>query len=105
MPHIFDRIFVDCFTNFIEKIILQTKRTLNSQEFLTTLPYLKYILDDKNLGFMLNSIYNIGQTALLADLSFPNYTEHNKWDLYNILQLIRSLIPEDELELLDKLNS
>ena len=58
---------MDCFTNFIEKIILQTKRTLNSQEFLTTLPYLKYILDDKNLGFMLNSIYNIGQTALLAE--------------------------------------
>ena len=54
---------------------------------------------------MLNSICNIGQTALLAKISYPNYTEHNKWDIYNILQFIRFLIPEDELELLDKMNT
>ncbi|WP_255424478.1 hypothetical protein [Apibacter sp. HY039] len=40
----------------------------------------------------------------MADLSFPNYTEHTQWDIYNILSLIRSLIPKDELELLDLLN-
>lgn len=28
----------------------------------------------------------------------------NKWDIYHIWQLIRSLIPENELELLAKLN-
>ncbi|MBC9130868.1 hypothetical protein FcAc13_06040 [Frischella sp. Ac13] len=43
------------------------KRTLNFQKILITLPYLKFIPDDKNLGFMLNSICNIGQTALLAE--------------------------------------
>ena len=89
MPHIFDRIFVDCFTNFIEKIILQTKRTLNSQEFLTTLPYLKYILDDKNLGFMLNSIYNIGQTDLLAETEGKGLTLcHYPLDFYNLFCLL-----------------
>ncbi|WP_255424477.1 hypothetical protein [Apibacter sp. HY039] len=40
----------------------------------------------------------------MAEISFPNYTEHNQWDIYNILQLIRSLIPKDELELLDLLS-
>ncbi|MGM5629398.1 hypothetical protein O2K51_00745 [Apibacter raozihei] len=66
---------------------------------------LKTIPDYENLGFTLKSLCKITQTALLAELSFPNYTEHDKWDVYNILQLLRSLIPEDELELLDKLNS
>ncbi|MGM5629395.1 hypothetical protein O2K51_00730 [Apibacter raozihei] len=66
---------------------------------------LKTIPDYENLGFTLTYLCKITQTALLAELSFPNYTEHNQWDLYNILKLLRSLIPEDELELLDKLNS
>lgn len=56
------------------------------------------------IGLTINSLCKITQTALLADLSYPNYTEHNKWDLYNILQLIHTLIPKDELELLDLLN-
>ena len=41
----------------------------------------------------------------MADISLTNATEHNKWDIYHIWQLIRSLIPENELELLAKLNS
>ena len=40
---------------------------INPQEFLITLPYLKLIPNDKNLGFTLNSLCNIEQTALLAE--------------------------------------
>lgn len=61
--------------------------------------------DYENLGLTLTYLCKITQTALLAELSFPNYTEHNQWDIYNILQPLRSLIPEEELELLDKLNT
>ena len=35
------------------------------------------------------------------DISYPNYSEHNQWDIFNIISLIRSLTPIDELELLD----
>ena len=80
-------------------------QNLNPKEFLTTLEKLKSISDYQNLGFTLKSLCKVTQTALLAKISFPNYTEHNQWDLYNILQLMRSLIPEEELELLDKINS
>ncbi|WP_303849987.1 hypothetical protein [Apibacter mensalis] len=38
------------------------------------------------------------------EISLPNYTEHNKWDIYYIISLTCSLIPKDELELLDLLN-
>ncbi|QYN44528.1 hypothetical protein GYM75_06575 [Gilliamella sp. ESL0441] len=87
------------------KNVFNDNENLNPKEFLTILEKLKSIPDYQNLGFTLKSLCKITQTALLADLSFPEYTEHNKWDIYNILQLLRSLIPEDELELLDKLNS
>ena len=93
MHHIFDRIFVDWNTNFIEKIIIKTEKKLKPQALLITLPYLKFIPDYENLGFTLKSHSKITQTALLTEISFPNYTEHNKGDLYNILQLLRSLIP------------
>lgn len=93
-------------TSFMKnKNVFNNNENLNPKEFLTILEKLKSIPDYQNLGFTLKSLCKITQTALLADLSFPEYTEHNKWDIYNILQLLRSLIPEDELELLDKLNS
>lgn len=76
----------------------------NPKDFLNALQKLKNIPDYQNLGFTLKSLCKITQTALLAEISFPKYTEHNQWDIYNILQLIRSLIPKDELELLDLLN-
>lgn len=41
----------------------------------------------------------------MADISFLNDTEHTKRNIYHIWQLICSLIPENELELLAKLNS
>ncbi|MGM5631444.1 hypothetical protein O2K51_11135 [Apibacter raozihei] len=81
-----------------------SNENFNSKDFLVTLQKLKSIPDYENLGFTLKSLCKITQTALLAEISFPNYTEHNQWDIYNILQLIRSLIPKDELELLDLLN-
>jgi hypothetical protein len=77
---------------------------LNPKDFLVTLQKLKPIPDYENLGFTLKSFCKVTQTALLAKISFPNYTEYDKWDIYNIMQLIRSLIPKDELELLDLLN-
>ena len=76
----------------------------NPKDFLNALQKLKNIPDYQNLGFTLKSLCKITQTALLAEISFPNYTEHNQWDIYNILALIRSLIPKDELELLDLLS-
>ncbi|MGM5631619.1 hypothetical protein O2K51_12020 [Apibacter raozihei] len=81
-----------------------SNQIFNPKDFLVTLQKLKNISDYQNLGFTLKSLCKITQTTLLADLSFPNYTEHNQWDIYNILQLICSLIPKDELELLDLLN-
>ncbi|WP_295809512.1 hypothetical protein [uncultured Apibacter sp.] len=76
----------------------------NPKDFLNALQKLKNIPDYQNLGFTLKSLCKITQTALLAEISSPNYTEHTQWDIYNILQLIHSLIPKDELELLDLLN-
>ncbi|WP_128331156.1 hypothetical protein [Apibacter sp. HY039] len=87
-----------------ENVQTNSNEKLNSKDFLFTLQKLKSIPYYENLGFTLKSLCKITQTALLADLSFPNYTEHTQWDIYNILQLIRSLIPKDELELLDLLN-
>ena len=84
---------------------LNSKQEFNPKDFLNALQKLKNIPDYQNLGFTLKSLCKITQTALLAEISFPNYTEHNQWDIYNILQLIRSLIPKDELELLDLLNN
>ncbi|MGM5631622.1 hypothetical protein O2K51_12035 [Apibacter raozihei] len=81
-----------------------SNQKLNLKDFLVTLQKLKSIPDYENLGFTLKSLCKITQTALLAEISFPNYTEHTQWDIYNILQLIRSLIPKDELEWLDLLN-
>jgi hypothetical protein len=82
-----------------------SNKNLNPKDFLTVLEKFTSIPDYENLGFTLKSLCKVAQTALLAEISFPNYTEHNKWDVYNILQLLRSLILEDELELLDKLNA
>ncbi|MGM5631432.1 hypothetical protein O2K51_11065 [Apibacter raozihei] len=81
-----------------------SKQKLNPKDFLVTLQKLKTIPDYENLGFTLKSLCKITQTALLTEISFPNYTEHNQLDIYNILALIPSLIPKDELELLDLLN-
>ncbi|WP_128331618.1 hypothetical protein [Apibacter sp. HY039] len=81
-----------------------SNENFNPKDFLVTLQKLKSIPDYENLGFTIKSLCKVTQTALLAEISFPNYTEHNQWDIYNILQLIRSLIPKDELELLDLLN-
>ncbi|WP_128331145.1 hypothetical protein [Apibacter sp. HY039] len=81
-----------------------SNENLNPKDFLVTLQKLKTIPDYENLGFTLKSLCKVTQTALLAEISFPNYTEHTQWDIYNILALLRSLIPKDELELLDLLN-
>ena len=66
------------------------------QQFLTTL--------NQQLGYTLHSLGNIMQTALLAEMENPKYSNHNKWDMYNLLSLINSLVPSNGLELLDKLN-
>ena len=81
-----------------------SNQNFNPKDFLNALEKLKNIPDYQNLGFTLKSLCKITQTALLAEISFPNHTEHSQWDIYNILALIRSLIPKDELELLDLLN-
>jgi hypothetical protein len=74
------------------------------KEYLTTLKSLEEIPSYQQLGYSLKSLCKIMQTALLAEIQFPNYTEHSKWDLYNLLGLIRGMIPKDEMELLDKIN-
>ncbi|WP_295840854.1 hypothetical protein [uncultured Apibacter sp.] len=45
----------------------------------------------------------VAQTALMAEIESPDFIEHDKWDIYNLLTLIKNLIPEEELEWLDKL--
>ena len=67
MYHILDRIIVVWNRNFIEKIIIKTEKNLKPQALLITLPYLKFIPDDKNLGFTLNSSYSIAQTPLIDE--------------------------------------
>ncbi len=64
-----------------------SKQNLNPKDFLVTLQKLKTIPDYENLGFTLKSLCKITQTALLADLSFTNYTEHNQWTFTTFLRL------------------
>ncbi|PQL89476.1 hypothetical protein [Apibacter adventoris] len=72
----------------------------NPKEFLTTLENLKSIPDYQNLGFTLNSLCTILKTALLNRME----ADFNDYDLYNLISIIQSLLPNEELELLDLLN-
>lgn len=55
----------------------------------------------KHLGYSLLSILRICQSALVAKEEDIHY--HTDLDIYNLLDLAKSLIPESELEFLDKL--
>jgi len=39
----------------------------------------------------------------LSEIIKLSTIDHDKWDIYNLLTLIKNLIPEEELEWLDKL--
>lgn len=57
----------------------------------------------KELGFILKSIVRGSQSAILAKES--NIHLHRDWDIYNLLSLVEKLIPDSELEFLDKVYS
>ncbi|WP_185145100.1 hypothetical protein, partial [Apibacter muscae] len=79
-------------------------KNLNPKDFLKSLENFPFIESYQELGFTLKSLCKLTQTALTMDSSYPNLSVHNSWDIYNILNLIHSLIPESEWELLDRLN-
>ncbi|TWP28471.1 hypothetical protein ETU09_05985 [Apibacter muscae] len=39
----------------------------------------------------------------MTEIFFKESIEHSKWDIFNLLKLIHSLIPRAELDLLDQL--
>ena len=85
---------------------IKTEKNLKPQALLITLPYLKFIPDDKNLGFTFKSLCNIGQTALLAETECKGLTLcHSPLDFYNLFLLVKNLLPNSEWELLDELNN
>ncbi|TWP30765.1 hypothetical protein ETU08_04015 [Apibacter muscae] len=55
------------------------------------------------MGFTFESLSKILQTALLTEIFSKESIEHSKWDIFNLLKLIHSLIPRAELDLLDQL--
>lgn len=55
----------------------------------------------KHLGYALLSIIRVCQSALVAKEEDIHY--HTDLDIYNLLDLAKSLIPEPKLEFLDKL--
>lgn len=77
----------------------------NPKDLLTRLEHFLTLKDYQHLGYTLTSVCKVLKTALLTQIEFPEYTEHNLWDLYNLINLAQSLIPEEEWELLDKLNA
>ncbi|TWP30775.1 hypothetical protein ETU09_00210 [Apibacter muscae] len=81
-----------------------SNENLNPKDFLNSLESLPFVESYQELGFTLKSLCKLTQTALVMDGSYPNLSVHNAWDIYNILNLIHSLIPESEWELLDRLN-
>ena len=90
----------------VQKMSSNENKNLKTKDFLTTLEKLKSIPDYENLGFTITSLCNIAQTALLAETECRSLTLcHKPLDLFNIFNLIKILIPEDEWEFLDKINS
>lgn len=81
-----------------------SNENLNPKDFLSSIENLPFLDSYQELGFTLKSLCKVTQTALIMDISYSNLSEHNSWDIYNILSLMRSLIPESELELLDLIN-
>lgn len=55
----------------------------------------------QHLGYALESILRVCQSAIMAKEEEVHY--HTDLDIYNLLDLAKSLIPESELEFLDKL--
>ncbi len=55
----------------------------------------------QHLGFAMQSILRICQSAILAKEEGIHY--HTDLDIYNLLDLAKSLIPKPEFEFLDKL--
>ncbi|TWP27664.1 hypothetical protein ETU08_11720 [Apibacter muscae] len=74
----------------------------NSKDYFTSLSKMD-IESYKELGFILKSIVRVSQSAILAKES--NIHLHRDWDIYNLLSLVEKLIPDSELEFLDKVYS
>lgn len=82
---------------------LNQNKALNPKNFLTSLEALN-LPDYKHIGFTIASLCKVAQTALLAEQEYKELTAcHEPLDLFNVFQLIINLIPDIELELLDKL--
>jgi len=81
-----------------------SKENPNPKDFLNALETLPFLDSYQELGFTLKSLCKIAKTALVMDSSYPNLSEHNCWDIFNLLSIIDSLCPDSELELLDILN-
>ncbi len=75
----------------------------NVDSLSSALEHYLYINNYRELGYILKSLVKVAQTALMAEIESPDFIEHDKWDIYNLLTLIKNLIPEEELEWLDKL--
>lgn len=79
-----------------------SNENLNPKDFLNSLEALPFLDSYQELGFTLKSLCKVTQ-MVLCDCSTDKPSISN-WDIFNILNLMRSLIPDSELELLDLLN-
>ncbi|TWP31790.1 hypothetical protein ETU08_00350 [Apibacter muscae] len=74
----------------------------NSKDYFTSLSKMN-IESYKELGFTLQSIIRICQSAILA--KEKNVHLYTDLDIYNLLSLMKKLIPDSELEFLDEVHS
>ena len=80
-----------------------SKENPNPKDFLNSLENLPFLDSYQELGFCVKSLCKLAKTALVMDTSYPNLSEHNSWDIFNVLSIIHSLALDSELELLDLL--
>ncbi len=91
--------------NFVETrdFLQEAENCLNTLEKNNNKHY-DFIVEIKNyqhLGLALQSILRVCQSAIIAKKEKLHC--HTDLDIYNLLDLAKSLIPEPELEFLDKL--
>lgn len=79
-----------------------SNENLNPKDFLISLENLPFLDSYQELGFTLKSLCKVTQTALWD--GSDDKPSISNWDIFNILNLIKALIPDSELELLDLIN-
>jgi hypothetical protein len=76
--------------------------TLEKVEGYNKYTFIAEIEGYKHLEYTMHYIFRICQSIISA--KEEGMHEHEELDIYNILDLVKSLVPESELEFLDEIN-